>query len=187
LLNYAIIVQEDYYRDKYMALATFSGGCFWCMEAAFQTLDGVTAVVSGYTGGEKENPTYEEVSSGTTGHYEVIQVTYDPEIISYQELLDFYWKNIDPTDEGGQFVDRGPQYRTAIFYHDEEQKKLAEESKENLEKEKFRHPLATKILLAKKFYQAEGYHQGYYKNNRIRYELCKKGSGRDKRLKELWD
>lgn len=169
-----------------MALATFSGGCFWCMEAAFHALDGVTDVVSGYTGGEKENPSYEEVSSGKTGHYEAIQITYDPGKITYKELLDFYWKNIDPTDEGGQFVDRGPQYRAAIFYHNDEQKKFAKESKERLEKEKFHHPLATEILPAKKFYTAEEYHQGYYDKNKMRYELYKKGSGRERKLKGIW-
>lgn len=165
--------------------ATFSGGCFWCMEAAYQTLDGVIDAVSGYTGGDKKNPTYEEVSSGETGHYEAIRITYDPEKISYQEILDFYWPNIDPFDKEGQFSDRGPQYRTAIFYHDEEQKKLAKESKNKLE-EKFNRPTATKILPALDFYPAEEYHQEYYKKNKLRCGLYKKDSGRVERLKEIW-
>jgi len=158
------------------------------MEAAFHTLEGVNEVISGYTGGEKENPTYEEVSSGTTGHYEAIQVTYDPNKISYQKLLDFYWQHIDPLDPNGQFADQGPQYRTAIFYHDEEQKKLAEESKEKLEQSnRFNKPIATQILPAKEFYKAEGYHQDYYLKQSEAFERYKKGSGREEGLKELWD
>jgi len=170
-----------------MALATFSGGCFWCMEAAYHTLDGVTAVASGYMGGKKDNPTYEEVSSGKTGHYEAIQVTYDSSKISYQDLLDFYWKNIDPLNPAGQFVDQGPQYRTAIFYHNEDQRKIAEASKKALEESgKFSQPIATKILPAGKFYKAEGYHQNYYQKQPEAYARYKRGSGRKERLKELW-
>lgn len=141
------------------------------MEAAFEALDGVLDVVSGYTGGQKENPTYEEVSSGTTGHYEAVQVTYDPLKITYEQLLDYFWNNIDPTDEAGQFYDRGPQYRTAIFYHNEMQKMLAERSKKSLEGSgKFNKPIATAILPAREFYRAEEYHQDYYKKHARRYE-----------------
>jgi peptide methionine sulfoxide reductase msrA/msrB len=158
--------------------ATFAGGCFWCTEADFEKLPGVVKVVSGYTGGQKENPTYAEVSSGKTGHVEAVQVYYDPSKISYEELLDTLWKHIDPTDGGGQFVDRGPQYRSAIFYHDDEQKRLAEKSKEALGKSgKFNKPIATEILRFTKFYEAEEYHQDYYKNHSLRYSFYRHGSG----------
>jgi len=167
--------------------ATFAGGCFWCTEADFEKLPGVVKVISGYTGGSKENPTYAEVSSGKTGHVEAIQVYYDPSKISYEELLDTLWKHIDPTDGGGQFVDRGPQYRSAIFYHDDEQKRLAEKSKEALEKSgKFNKPIATEILRFTKFYEAEEYHQDYYKNHSLRYSFYRHGSGRDQFLEKVW-
>jgi len=167
--------------------ATFAGGCFWCMEPPFEVLDGVDEVIAGYTGGDTENPTYEEVSSGKTGHYEAVQITYDPEIISYEELLDVYWRQIDPTDGGGQFADQGPQYRTAIFYHDERQKELAEESKHHLEQSgKFNTPIVTQILPYKNFYAAEDYHQDFYKANPDRYETYKQYSGREAFLKENW-
>jgi peptide methionine sulfoxide reductase msrA/msrB len=167
--------------------ATFAGGCFWCMEADFEKLPGVVKVVSGYTGGQKENPTYAEVSSGKTGHVEAVQVYYDPSKISYEELLDTLWKHIDPTDGGGQFVDRGPQYRSAIFYHDDEQKRLAEKSKEALGKSgKFNKPIATEILQFTKFYKAEEYHQDYYKNHSLRYSFYRHGSGRDQFLERVW-
>jgi peptide methionine sulfoxide reductase msrA/msrB len=167
--------------------ATFAGGCFWCMEPPFEVLDGVDKVVAGYTGGDTENPSYEEVSSGETGHYEAVQITYNPEIISYGELLDVYWRQIDPTDGGGQFADRGPQYRTAIFYHDQKQKELAEESKVNLEHSgKYDEPIVTQILPYKKFYAAEDYHQDFYKTNSDRYEAYKHYSGREGFLKENW-
>jgi len=167
--------------------ATFAGGCFWCMEGPFAAEPGVIEVVSGYSGGHKENPTYEEVCSETTGHLEVIQVTYDPSIVSYTRLLDIYWQQIDPTDPGGQFGDRGQSYRTAIFYHDDEQKKAAELSKRALAKSgKFEHPIVTEIVAASKFYPAEDYHQEYYKKNPFRYKMYRIGSGRDAFLKETW-
>lgn len=168
--------------------ATFAGGCFWCMESAFEELPGVIEAVSGYTGGHKENPTYEEVCSGTTGHLEAVKVTYDPQKISYQELLEVFWKNIDPTDPEGQFVDRGSQYRTAIFYHNEEQKKLAEESKRKLEElGKFSKPIVTEIRPASTFYPAEEYHQNYYKTCPLRYEIYSAGSGRNEFQKKYWE
>ena len=143
--------------------ATFAGGCFWCMEKPFEEITGVVSVVSGYTGGKEENPTYEEVSSGTTGHVEAVEITYDPSQVDYKTLLDIFWKQVDPTDPGGQFVDRGGQYGTAIFYHSSEQKKLAEESKNELETSgKFSKPVVTKIIEASNFYPAEEYHQDYY-------------------------
>jgi methionine-S-sulfoxide reductase len=168
--------------------ATFAGGCFWCMEAAFEGIDGIVDVISGYTGGSKENPTYQEVSTGKTGHYEVIEVTFDPNKISYDELLDIFWKNIDPVDDKGQFVDKGSQYKTAIFYVDDEQKKLAEKSKKNLmDSGKFDKPIVTKILSLDIFYPAEEYHQDYYKKRTIQYQIYESGSGRKERLKEVWE
>jgi peptide methionine sulfoxide reductase msrA/msrB len=167
--------------------ATFAGGCFWCTEADFEKLPGVTKVVSGYTGGQKENPTYAEVSSGKTGHVEAVQVYYDPFKVSYEELLDAFWKDIDPTDKGGQFVDRGHQYRSAIFYHDEEQRRLAEKSKEALGKSgRFDKPIVTEILPLTKFYVAEEYHQDYYKNHSLKYSIYRHGSGRDQFLEKAW-
>jgi peptide methionine sulfoxide reductase msrA/msrB len=173
-------------ENSSIKVATFAGGCFWCMEADFEKLTGVIKVISGYTGGHKENPTYEEVSSGTTGHVEAVQVYYDPKKITYSDLLDYFWKHIDPTDAGGQFVDRGSQYISAIFYQNIEEKRLAEESKERLVKSGlFKKPIVTKILPLKKFYEAEDYHQNYYKKNFLKYHLYRSSSGRDKLLKEL--
>jgi peptide methionine sulfoxide reductase msrA/msrB len=170
-----------------LQMATFAGGCFWCTEADFEKLPGVAKVVSGYTGGFKANPSYEEVSYGTTGHVEAIQVFYESSKITYEELLDYLWKHIDPTDSGGQFVDRGPQYRSAVFYHDEKQRQLAEKSKEALGKAgKFTKPIVTEILEFTKFYEAEGYHQDYYKNHPLRYKYYRHGSGRDQFLKKVW-
>ena len=167
--------------------ATFAGGCFWCMEPPFEALDGVYEVKAGYTGGNVENPRYEEVSSGNTGHYEAVQITYNPEKISYEELLDIFWRQIDPADSGGQFADRGPQYRTAIFYHDQTQKELAEQSKFKLDSSgKYDKQVVTQILPFTIFYPAEEYHQDYYEKNPDRYELYKKGSGREDYLKENW-
>jgi methionine-S-sulfoxide reductase len=164
--------------------ATFAGGCFWCMQAAFRTLKDVTDVVAGYTGGQKESPSYEDVCSGTTGHYEAIQVTFDPSKISYEELLNFFWKNIDPTDAEGQFADKGTQYISAIFYHDEKQRKLAEISKNDLTKSgKFESPIATKIIKFIKFFKAETYHQDYSKKNPVHYKLYAKASGREDYVK----
>ncbi len=167
--------------------ATFAGGCFWCIESSFLDIEGVTDVVSGYAGGTQENPTYEDVCTGTTGHREAVQVTYDPYRVSYQELLDIFWRQIDPTDDGGQFSDRGPQYRTAIFYHDEEQRRRAEKSREELARSKtFAKPIVTEIVPFTNFYKAEDYHQKYCKLNPLRYSLYRIGSGRDAFLKGVW-
>ena len=167
--------------------ATFAGGCFWCMEPSFKKLEGVSDVISGYTGGCKENPTYEEVSSGKSGHIEAVQILYDPSKITYEELLNVFWKQIDPTDPGGQFVDRGQQYRPVIFYHNDEQKQVAENSKEALQKSgRYSKPIATEILPASQFYKAEEYHQDYYKKNPLRYTLYRLNSGRDHYLKKIW-
>ncbi len=168
-------------------LATFAGGCFWCMEHPFDEMDGVIEVKSGYTGGHKDNPTYNEVCTGTTGHTEAIQITYDPEKIEYSALLDKLWRNIDPTDAGGQFVDRGTQYRPAIFYHDEDQKQIAEQSKDQLDKSaRFDRPIVTEITKASEFFVAEDYHQDYYKKCPAPYENYRSGSGRDQFLTEAW-
>ena len=175
-------------KEKNLKLATFAGGCFWCVESDFEKVDGVFEVVSGYTGGQKENPTYEEVSAGGTGHLEAVQVLYDPEKISYKELLQVFWRHVDPTDPGGQFADRGSQYRTAIFYHDDEQKRTAEESKKELEKKgPFTKSIVTEIVKATPFYKAEDYHQDYYKTHALRYKFYRSGSGRDKFLKKVWE
>ena len=167
--------------------ATFAGGCFWCTQADFEKLSGVVKVISGYTGGNKENPTYEEVSSGTTGHVEAIQVYYDPSKLTYEELLDFFWKHVDPADPGGQFVDRGSQYRSVIFYHDEEQKRLAEKSKEALDKSgRFNKPVVTEIIKFTKFFEAEAYHQDYHKKHPLKYKYYRYASGRDQFLAKVW-
>jgi peptide methionine sulfoxide reductase msrA/msrB len=174
-------------ETKGLMKATFAGGCFWCSEADLEKLPGVAKVISGYTDGHKDNPSYEEVCSGTTGHYEAIQVYYDPSKISYEELLEAFWRHIDPTDGGGQFADRGSQYRTAIFYHDEEQRRLAEQSKTALSQSaKFNKPIATEIVKFEKFYEAEDYHQDYCKINPLRYQYYRSGSGRDQFVKEVW-
>ena len=168
-------------------VATFAGGCFWCVEADFEKLPGVIKVISGYTGGQKENPSYQEVSAGETGHVEAVQVYYDPSRVTYAKLLDFFWRHIDPTDPGGQFVDRGSQYRSVIFYHDEAQKNLAEKSKEELGKSgRFGKPIVTEIKKFTKFYEAEEYHQDYYKKNPLRYWYYRHGSGRDQFLERVW-
>jgi peptide methionine sulfoxide reductase msrA/msrB len=167
--------------------ATFAGGCFWCMTPPFERLDGVVKITAGYTGGAKKNPSYEEVSSGGTGHREAVQVLFDPRRISYEKLLDIFWMQIDPTDPGGQFADRGEQYETAIYYHGDAQKRAAIRSKETLSHAGiFRGAIATKILPAKEFYPAEDYHQAYYKKYPARYESYRIGSGREGYLKHLW-
>jgi peptide methionine sulfoxide reductase msrA/msrB len=167
--------------------ATFAGGCFWCMEPPFENLDGVVEVISGYTGGQKENPSYKEVSSGTTGHYEAIQIVYHANKISYDKLLEIFWQQIDPVDYFGQFVDQGPQYRTAIFYHNEKQKELAENSKNQLAHSgKFNQPIVTQILPFTKFYPAENYHQDFYKKSSDHYKKYRLASGRDQYLKKTW-
>jgi peptide-methionine (S)-S-oxide reductase len=169
------------------AVATFAGGCFWCMEPPYDKLPGVSATISGYTGGRKANPTYQEVSSGSTGHAEAIQVIYDPKKVSYEKLLEVFWVNVDPTVKDRQFCDSGTQYRTAIFYHDDAQRKAAEASRAALEKSKpFKEPIVTPIEMAGAFYPAEDYHQDYYMKNPVRYQLYRSGCGRDARLRELW-
>jgi peptide-methionine (S)-S-oxide reductase len=170
-----------------LAKAVFAGGCFWCEEAAFDSLPGVTAVVSGYTGGMKTNPTYEEVSAGGTGHAESVQVTFDPAKVTYQKLLEVFWHNVDPLTANAQFCDHGSQYRSAIFYLDETQKQLAEASKAALEKSgRFKQPIVTEITQASAFWPAEDYHQQYHLKNPLRYKYYRYGCGRDQRLEELW-
>ena len=167
------------------AHATFAGGCFWCMVHPFDQLPGVISVTSGYTGGSKKNPSYEEVSEGTTGHAESVDVVYDPAKISYEKLLDVYWHNVDPFAKNYQFCDHGTQYRTAIFVHDEAQKKLAEASKVAIQK-RFKQPIQTEIVPASTFWPAEDYHQSYYKKNPVRYKFYRTSCGRDHRLQEIW-
>jgi peptide-methionine (S)-S-oxide reductase len=172
---------------KPAALATFAGGCFWCMEPPYDKLQGVISTTSGYMGGKTRKPTYEQVTTGTTGHTEVVQVEYDPEKVSYATLLEVFWRNIDPTQRDGQFCDHGSQYRTAIFYHNEEQRKLALASKAQLEKTKpFKGDIVTEITAAPEFYRAEEYHQDFYKKNPTRYKFYRAGCGRDARLQALW-
>ncbi len=167
--------------------ATFAGGCFWCIESVFDETEGVKDAVSGYTGGKTKKPTYAEVCSGKTGHYEAVQVTFDTTKIKYNDLIEIFWQQIDPTDPTGQFADKGSQYKTAIFYHNEEQKKIAEESKKKLEKSgKFDKPIVTEIKEAKEFYPAEDYHQDYYQKCPVRYQNYKIGSGRESFLKKIW-
>lgn len=167
--------------------AIFAGGCFWCMVEPFEEIDGVNKVTSGYTGGADENPTYEEISKGDTGHYEAVELRYNPTEVTYSELLDVYFRQIDPTDSEGQFGDKGSQYKPAIFYTTEEQRELAEEFKETLEtSEKFDKPIAVEILPAEIFYQAEEYHQDFYKKQPSHYKKFKKGSGREAFINENW-
>ncbi len=168
-------------------LATFAGGCFWCVEAPFEDIDGVLSVISGYAGGKEKNPTYSAVSAGKTSHKESIQITFDPEVISYSELVDIFWQTYDPTDVGGSFYDRGSQYESAIFYHDSKQQKVAEASKKQLDKSgKFTKPIATPIVKYTNFYAAEDYHQDYYKKNPKEYYAYRSGSGRDAFIKKHW-
>jgi len=168
--------------------ATFAGGCFWCVEAAFQEREGVIDAISGYAGGQEEDPSYEEVVSGKTNHRETVNITYDPKKISYEELLNIFWRTIDPTDEGGQFADRGSQYKTAIFYHDEAQKKAAEKSRQELEaSKKFDKPIVTEILPFTNFYNAEEYHQDYFKKRTSEYEAYAEGSGRKGFIRDNWE
>ncbi len=169
------------------AIATFAGGCFWCMEPPFDELEGVISTTSGYTGGHKKDPTYKEVSAGGTGHTEAVQIVYNPKRISYAKLLEVFWRNIDPLTKDAQFCDKGSQYRSGIFYHDGEQRRLAEQSKQALEGSKrFRQPIVTEITAASEFYAAEEYHQDYYQKNPLRYKFYRFGCGRDQRLKDLW-
>jgi peptide-methionine (S)-S-oxide reductase len=174
-------------RAEGLAKATFAGGCFWCMEAPFDAVKGVVSTTSGYTGGRVPNPSYEMVSAGGTGHAESVQVLYDPRKVTYAQLLDVFWHNIDPLAKNAQFCDHGTQYRSAIFFHDEEQQRLAEQSKKALEDSKrFPKPIVTEIVAAAEFYPAEEYHQDFYKRNPERYMSYRQGCGRDRRLKELW-
>lgn len=177
---------EDKLNDDKYEDATFASGCFWCTQHDFDQIKGVISTTAGYTGGEKVNPSYEEVSSGGSGHIESLQVKYDPKVVSYQELLDFYWHNVDPTRNDGQFCDKGSQYRPVIFYHNENQRELAEKSKKQLIAANQIHPILVEILPAKIFYPAEEYHQDYYKKNPIRYKFYRYNCGRDARLKEIW-
>jgi peptide-methionine (S)-S-oxide reductase len=169
------------------AYATLAAGCFWCIEADLEKVEGILSVTSGYTGGTVANPTYKQVSSGTTGHTEAVRVVFDPRVISYEELLEIFWRNIDPTVDDRQFCDIGRQYRAGIFYHDEGQREAAERSRAALERTKlFAGPIVTEITAATAFYPAEAYHQDYYKKNPILYGYYRKSCGRDRRLKELW-
>ncbi len=178
---------EKIQKTTSVAKATFAGGCFWCMQPPFDAHPGVISTVVGYSGGTKENPTYEEVTTGHTGHLEAIEVTYDPQKVSYAELLDIFWRQIDPTQDDGQFADRGSQYETAIFYHTEEQKKAAEASKKNLSDSKlFDKPIVTGIAPAKKFWPGEEYHQKYYLKKTLHYKLYKQGSGREAFIEKKW-
>lgn len=170
------------------SVATFAGGCFWCMEASFEATFGVVESVSGYTGGHTENPTYEQVLTKTTGHLEAVQVYYDPGKVTYSELLDIYWRNIDPTDDKGQFRDKGAQYLTAIFYSGDEEKAVAEDSRMTLENSgRFSEPIVTEIIEFDVFYEAEEYHQDYYKKQVLNYKLYSSASGREEYQKEYWD
>jgi peptide-methionine (S)-S-oxide reductase len=170
-----------------LEVATFAGGCFWSMVAPYEKVKGVISVVVGYTGGNVKDPTYEEVSAGETGHIESVQLTYDPRKVNYQKLLDVFWHNVDPTATDHQFCDYGPSYRSEIFYHNESQKRLAEQSSAELEKTKpFKDPIVTQITAASPFYKAEEYHQNFYKKNPVRYKVYRFNCRRDERLKELW-
>lgn len=175
------------HADDKTATATFAGGCFWCMEPPFDKLDGVISTISGYIGGHVKNPKYQDVSAGTTGHTEAIQIKYDPEKVSYEKLVSVFWKNIDPTMADRQFCDRGTQYRPGIFYHDARQHKVANQSLKALKKNKpFKAPIVIEITSASTFYPAESYHQDYYIKNPLRYKYYRYSCGRDNRLKELW-
>jgi peptide-methionine (S)-S-oxide reductase len=188
-LNFALsaTAEENETAVAEHASVTFAGGCFWCMEAPFDHLEGVISTTSGYTGGSVVDPTYEQVSSGGTGHAEAVRVVYDPDKVEYRKLLDVFWRNVDPVDAGGQFCDRGSQYRSAIFYHDAEQRRLAEASKKELEESsRFDRPIATEIVEEKPFFAAEEYHQDYYQKNPLRYRYYRYGCGRDARLEKVW-
>lgn len=167
------------------AMATFAGGCFWCMEEAYDEVEGVLETISGFAGGDVPNPTYRQVVRGNTGHYEVVQITYDPSVVSYEEILEEFWVNVDPFDAGGQFCDRGPHYRTAIFYHNDEQRRLAQESRREVAAE-FDREIVTEIIELDAFYEAEAYHQDYYQENPVRYNFYKTACGREARLQEIW-
>ena len=187
LAGHVFAAPASHDKNTTEAVAIFAGGCFWCMESPFEKLDGVNEVISGYTGGHKLNPTYQEVSAGGTGHTEAVKVLYNPQQISYEKLLDVFWRQINPTDGGGQFVDRGEQYRSEIFYLNDEQRQLAEVSEKQLAAAgKFDKPIVTAITPAGVFYPAEEYHQDYYSKNPIRYWYYRGGSGRDDFLENVW-
>jgi methionine-S-sulfoxide reductase len=173
--------------QDHLEVATFAGGCFWCMESPYDGIKGVKSVTSGYTGGHVKNPTYEQVCTGRTGHAEAVQILFDPKVISYSELLDVFWHNIDPTTKDRQFADEGTQYRTAVFFHSDEQKRLAEESKKKWDaSRKFGAPIVTEITKASEFYPAEEYHQGYCRKKPVHYNMYRIGSGRDAYLDRIW-
>jgi len=180
------VLQEEQAPESEYALAIFAGGCFWCMEPPYDKLEGVISTTSGYIGGSTEHPTYEEVSAGNTGHTEAVEIKYDPARISYAKLLEIFWKNIDPTVKGRQFCDWGNQYRTGIFYHNGEEKRMAEESKKQLVDSGKVERIVTEITAATTFYRAEEYHQDYYIKNPVRYKLYRYNCGRDERLQQLW-
>jgi peptide methionine sulfoxide reductase msrA/msrB len=174
-------------KKSHLQKATFAGGCFWCMVGPFAELDGVEHVISGYTGGHKDKPTYEEVCAETTGHYEAVQIIFDPTVCSYESLLEVFWRQIDPTDGGGQFNDRGGSYKPAVFYHSEEQLSKATDSRRDLQESGlFNRPIAVQIIEASAFWQAEEYHQDYYLKHPMRYEMYKRGSGRADFIKNVW-
>tara|TARA_R110000824_G_scaffold50961_2_gene142127 strand:+ start:4939 stop:5565 length:627 start_codon:yes stop_codon:yes gene_type:complete len=185
VLAAAGLASTSLYAQATQAEATFAGGCFWCMEPPYDNQPGVSATISGYIGGELENPTYEDISRGGTGHAEVVQIEYDSEQISYEQLLEIFWRNIDPFAVDRQFCDVGDQYRSAIFYHDESQRELAEASKAEME-ERFDREIATQIVPATTFWAAEEYHQDYYQKNPVRYKFYRFSCGRDGRLEEVW-
>ena len=183
----AVMATYGVAEEHGQAKATFAGGCFWCVEEAFEKVPGVTSAVSGYTDGHVDNPTYKQVTSGRTGHTEAVEVIFDPAQVTYEQLLDVFWRNVDPTVVDRQFCDVGNQYRTGIFVHDDEQKRLAEASRKALEESKpFAGPIVTPIAVASTFYPAEDYHQDYYKHNPLRYKFYKWNCGRAQRLEELW-
>lgn len=185
LFTLALVLVAAAAQAQQNAIATFAGGCFWCEESAYEGVKGVVSVTSGYTGGVAKNPTYEEVSSGSTGHRESVEVVYDPRVVTYQQLLDIFWHNVDPFDNSGQFCDHGSQYRGAIFVHDAQQRAAAEASKMAVVK-RFGKPVVTDILPASQFWPAEDYHQDYYKKNPVRYRIYRFNCGRDERLKDIW-
>jgi peptide-methionine (S)-S-oxide reductase len=183
----AVVADDPARQQPHEAVATFAGGCFWCMEKPFDIIDGVLSTTSGYTGGTVASPSYEQVSAGTTGHAEAVQIVYDPSLVSYEDLLAVFWRNIDPTTPDRQFCDRGSQYRAAIFYHGEAQRFAAEQSRSDIERTKtFPDPIVTEIVPAGPFYPAEEYHQDYYSKNPIKYRYYRYGCGRDRRLEQLW-
>ena len=187
LLSASLLMGAGAAASAATAVATFAGGCFWCVESDFDKVPGVLETESGYTGGTLENPTYDDVTAGGTGHYEAVRITYDPAKVSYDKLLDVFWHSVDPTDAGGQFCDRGESYRTAVFAHSPEQKRAAVASKKTInESGDLKGSIVTPILMAKAFYPAEDYHQGYYMKDPLRYRFYRFGCGRDNRLREIW-